>query len=90
MRVGHGVVGHDAFDPVDAECGEVGGGAVQEVSAGAGFLVGVDLGVGQPGVVVDRGVDVFLADAAAGCLFATGVGSLWAVVAVHTPAAAIA
>jgi hypothetical protein len=36
--VGQGVVGYDAFDPVDAEFGEGGGGAAEESGAGGGVL----------------------------------------------------
>ncbi|MFC3741740.1 hypothetical protein ACFOS3_32240 [Paractinoplanes deccanensis] len=42
--------------------GDVFGGSAQESGAGAGLLVGVHFGVGQPGVVVDGGVHVFVAD----------------------------
>jgi hypothetical protein len=52
--VGPGVVGHDPFDPVDAPGGEVGRGAGQEASAGGAFLVGQDLAVSQPGMVIDE------------------------------------
>ncbi len=72
--------------PGDAEGGEVGGGAPQEPGAGGGFLVGVDFGVGQSGVVVDGGVHVFVGDPGAGA----GAAALQAVAAVHAPAAAVA
>ena len=52
--------------------GEEGGGPAQEGRAGGGLLVGVDLAVGEAGVVVDGGVDVVEADAAA----AVGAGGL--------------
>lgn len=55
FAVGHGVVGQDAFDAVDAVFGVEGCGSQEESGAGGGFLVGVDLGVGQAGVVVDGG-----------------------------------
>jgi len=63
--VGEGVVGDHAVDRVDAVGGEVGGGAGQEGCGGDAFLVRVDLGVGQSGVVIDGGVDVVVADRAA-------------------------
>ena len=66
------------------------GGALQEVCAGGGLLVVVDFGVGEAGVVVDRGVDVFVADAAAGVLVGAGGAGLGTVAAVDTPAAAVA
>jgi hypothetical protein len=37
---------------------------VRELGAGGALLVGEDLGVGQAGVVIDRGVDVVVAEAA--------------------------
>jgi len=84
--VRQGVVGHDAFDCRDAQRGEMRGGAPQKVGAGAGFLVGVDFGVGQPGAVVDRGVHVFVAGPGAGA----GSAAFEAVTAVHPPAAVVA
>jgi hypothetical protein len=50
----------------------------------------VDSGLGQPGVVVDRCVDVLVADPAAGELFGARAALLQAVAAVDAPAAAIA
>ncbi|MCM4083980.1 hypothetical protein [Paractinoplanes hotanensis] len=47
-------------------------------------------GVGQTGVVVDRGVDVFGADAAAGVTVTFSLAVLGAVAAVYAPAAAVA
>ena len=44
-----------------AVVGEPGQCQVQERGAGGVLLVGVDLAVGQPGVVVDRGVDEVVA-----------------------------
>jgi hypothetical protein len=84
--VGQGVVGHHAFDLGYPELGEVLRGASQEASARVGLLVGVDFGVGQAGVVVDRGVHVFVADAGA----AAGAAAFEAVAAVNPPAAAVA
>ena len=50
------VVGQDPLDdhPVVGEQGVRSG---QEPSRGLPPLVGVDLGIGQPGVIIDRGVD---------------------------------
>jgi len=84
--VGQGVVGHDPFDGRDAEGGEGLRGAAEEPGAGVGLLVGVDLGVGQPGVVVDGAVHVVVADSGGG---AAGAASV-AVAAVDAPAAAVA
>jgi len=42
-------------DPVLGEVGEC---ALEEVDRGRGALVGMDLGVGEPGVVVDDRVHV--------------------------------
>ena len=66
LAVGPGVVGQHALDPGDAEGGEEGRCPAQEVCAGGGLLVGVDLAVGEAGVVVDCGVDVVEAHAASG------------------------
>jgi len=38
--------------------GEVAGGAAQEGGTGRALFIGMDLGVGKPGVVIDDGVDV--------------------------------
>jgi hypothetical protein len=46
------------LNAADAAVGEVGRGPGQETGAGGALLVGQDLGVGQPGVVVDQGVHV--------------------------------
>src|SRR5205814_6949218 len=61
VAVGEGVVGDDALDGGDAVGGEVGGGAEREAGGGGAFFVRQDLGVGEPGVVVDGGVDVVVA-----------------------------
>jgi hypothetical protein len=58
----------------------------QEAGAGVGFLVGVDFGVGEAGVVVDGAVDVVVADPG-GC---AGAAVFGAVSAQHAPAAAVA
>jgi hypothetical protein len=55
------VVGEDLFDG-DAAGGEEGVGAAPERGRGLLLLVGQALGVGQPGVVVQRGVQVEVAD----------------------------
>src|SRR4051794_16028748 len=55
-----GVVGDDPLDG-DAVAGVEGCGAGEEAGAGGALLVVEDLGVGQPGVVIDGGVDVVIA-----------------------------
>jgi hypothetical protein len=55
------VIGQDALD-ADAAGGEPRVRAVQERGCGRRGLVIVDLGVGQAGVVIDRGVDEAVAD----------------------------
>ena len=62
--------------------GEEAAARVEERRAGRGFLVGQDLGVGQPGVVVDSGVDVVEPDL---CWLAAGRWSA----AVDPPPAAV-
>lgn len=54
VAVGPGVFGHYAFDPGDALVGEVGRGPGQEPGTGHPFLVRVNLGVRQTGVVIDQ------------------------------------
>ncbi len=56
LGVGPGVVGQHPLHghPVGGEPGHRAG---EEACAGAGFLIGEDLGVGQPGVIVEGGVD---------------------------------
>src|SRR5215469_4189353 len=54
------VVADDAFDG-DAECGVPGVRAGEERGGGVLALVGQDLGVGEPGMVVQRGVQVAVA-----------------------------
>jgi hypothetical protein len=61
-----------------------GRGAAQEGGEGGG-LVGMDLGVGQPGVVIDGAVHVLVADTAAGHLLALGAPLLPGVAAVNSP-----
>jgi hypothetical protein len=70
--VGEGVVGHDFLHGCPAgghELSCVG----QESGAGGAFLIGVDLDVGQAGMVVHGDVDVVEADAAALDAFAAAV-----------------
>jgi hypothetical protein len=61
VTVGQGVIGDDAVDPFDAVAGKIGGGAEQEPLAGRALLVGQNLRVGEPGVVIDEGVHVVVA-----------------------------
>jgi hypothetical protein len=61
--VGAAVVGEHAFD-VDAVASVKGESAVQESGGCCCFLVGEDLGVGKPAVVVDSDVDVLVPDGA--------------------------
>jgi hypothetical protein len=50
------VLGEDLLDD-QAVVGEPGLGSKEEVGRGLAGLIRVDLGIGQPGVVVDRGVN---------------------------------
>ena len=74
FAVGERVVGQDPLDgdPVGRVPGR---GSAQESGAGRAFLVGKDLRVGQPGVVVDGGVDVVVADATAFDVLAAAVSA---------------
>ena len=54
VAVGQGVVGDQPLNSGDLVGGEVGGSAEQEPRTGGAGLVGQDLGVGEPGVVVDQ------------------------------------
>ena len=47
------VVGHDPLDGVDTGFSEERGGSGDEPGAGGALLVRVDLGVGEPAVVID-------------------------------------
>ena len=58
LRVAPVVVGHDRLDPVDAVVGEGVDGPLEEPSARVSLLIAEDLGVREPGVVIDHGVDV--------------------------------
>jgi hypothetical protein len=53
VPVGPGVVGDQPLKPGNPVGGEVGGNAEQEPRTGGADLVGEDLGLGEPGVVVD-------------------------------------
>ena len=61
--VGGAVVGHHALDG-DAEAGEPGEGALEEGHGAVLALVGQDLGVGQPGGIVDADMQELPAAAA--------------------------
>jgi hypothetical protein len=67
--------------------GEPGRGPDQEPGAGLALLVGMDLGVGQPGVVVDRAVHVVVADPSSRPLLGLGATVLPGVPAMDPPAA---
>ncbi len=54
------VVGHDRFDG-DAMIGEELVGTLPETGAGFAFDVGEGFHVGEPGIVIDGGVDMFIA-----------------------------
>jgi hypothetical protein len=55
------VVGQDLLDD-HAAGGEPGLGPGQEPGGSLAGLIGVDLGIGQPGVVIDGGVDEPMTD----------------------------
>ena len=61
LDVAEGVVGHQSLRG-DAVLREEGERALEEAGDGRGSLVVVDLGVGEPGVVVDDRVHVVVAD----------------------------
>ena len=61
VAVVEGVVGHHPLDAGDAVGGEEGRRAGEEAGAGASALIGVQLGVGEAAVVVDRRVQVVIA-----------------------------
>jgi hypothetical protein len=63
VAVGKRIVGQHPLhgDPVS---GVEGAGPAQEPGAGVGLFVGEDLGIGQPGVVIDGGMHIVLARAA--------------------------
>jgi hypothetical protein len=61
--VGLGVVRQDALD-VDAVVGVPGDGSLEEAAAGVCVLAGEQLGVGEPGVIIDGDMQVLPADTA--------------------------
>jgi len=67
-----GVVGHDPAG-VDAEAGVPGQRSHDKAGDGVGALVGVQLGVGDAGVVIDDGVDVLVSPA--GVSLSAGAGA---------------
>ncbi len=69
------VVGDQPLDAGDAAGGEVRDGAFEECSAGRSLLVGKDLRVREPRVVVDDGVDVVIAGSYPPLRGAAGMGS---------------
>ena len=74
VTVCEGVVGDDAFDPLDAVAGEVARGAGEEPGRCGALLVGKDLGVADAGVVIDRDVDVVVTDPASLDLLRAAMG----------------
>ena len=74
VAVGEGVVGDDAFDPLDAVAGEIARGAGEEPGRGGALLIGKDLGVAGAGVVIDRDVDVVVTDPASLDLLRAAMG----------------
>ena len=60
MAVGEGVVGQHPLDG-DAMAGEEHPGPAEEPGASVAALIGQDFGIGQPGVVVDGGMDIVIA-----------------------------
>lgn len=85
--VGDRVVSHDPLDPLTAQGAEEGGGRAEEVGGGRGGLVGVDLGVGQPGVVIDGAVHVVIAHPPPGLDLCAAVVVLSEAASVNPPAA---
>ena len=62
LGVGPVVVGHHRFDTGDSMGGEELGGSGHEPCRGVALFVGEYLRIGPPGVIVDGGVDVVVAD----------------------------
>jgi hypothetical protein len=60
VAVGEGVVGQHPLDG-DAMAGEEHPGPAEEPGAAVAALIGQDFGIGQPGVVVDGGMDIVIA-----------------------------
>jgi hypothetical protein len=71
------IVGHDAGDG-NAEAFVVGHGRLEEGHRATGLLIGLDLGEGDPGMVVDADMDELPADAAAVALARTVAGDAMA------------
>jgi len=74
VAVGEGVVGDDVFDPVDVVAGEAACGAGEEPRSGGALLVGEDFGGADASVVIDRDVDVVVADPSSLDLLRAAVG----------------
>jgi hypothetical protein len=85
VAVGHRVVGHNAFDGWDAEGGEVGATRCGKLAPVPVFSSGW-IRRGQAGVIVDRGVHVFVAEWGAGA----GLVAFEAAAAVDASATTIA
>lgn len=83
------VVGDDPLDHIDAVRGEPCRRALKESGCSHSLFIVKDLGVGEPGVTVDRGVEVDVSAPCAAFLGPLNSASLEAVTSVHTPAAAI-
>jgi hypothetical protein len=64
LLVAGAVVGDHSF-AADASIGEPGNGSRPERTSGVGGLVVMDLGVDEPGPVIESGVDVAIADTGA-------------------------
>src|SRR5688500_14105956 len=64
--------------------------AAEEPRAGAGLLVGEDLGIGQAGVVINGGVDIVIADGAAAGAVPIAGAMLGRVAAIEPVAATVA
>lgn len=89
VTVGNGVVGQDPLDG-DAMAGEEGAGSAQEPRAGRGALIAQHLGIRQPGVVVDSGVHIVVADPVATVAILVAGPVLTRVAAMHPVATAVA
>ncbi len=74
-RVALGVVAHDRLDRAAALLAHPGGGAAQRGRDVLGVLGGVQLAVGQPGVVVDHADDHGLSARRGSCAFGALAGS---------------
>lgn len=74
LAVGEDVVGNQPLE-ADDEGGVERGRALEESSSGGALLVGTDLHVDKPGVVVDSEVEEVVADATSAGLLAATVGA---------------